>query len=256
MDTMTLKHERAFCPQLIKTLKLQQWEQVITPYWMQINLYAGTRGINRFIGLEMTLQMLREQQGVTFPFEPALRAWIGAAPSLSGQGLREAIQRQNDRTLQPVLDWNDAVNEAIRALPQTDRPFDGAADALAEAHAQADTAVVSSANSAAVEQEWSRHNLMQSMDVVLGQEAGSKASCIAALLQKGYAPERVLMVGDALGDLAAAQQNGVHFYPILVGCEPQSWRELRAQALPRLLTGCFDEQYQRGLIERQRAVLR
>ena len=44
------------------------------------------------------------------------------------------------------------------------------------------------------------------MDVVLGQDAGTKEACLSALSAKGYAPGHVLMVGDALGDLAAAAE--------------------------------------------------
>lgn len=256
MDTMDVKHQKAFCPQMIEVLHLQKWEQVITPYWMQINLYTSTRGINRFVGLQNVLLMLEKEYGVELPFTQALCDWIRTTKSLSGQALREYIQQRKDTVLQPVLDWSDAVNSAIRALPHTDRPFEGAAQTLAYAHTKTDTAVVSSANTAAVETEWSRHGILDSMDVVMGQEAGSKANCISSLLQKGYRPEHVLMVGDALGDLQAAQQNGVLFYPILVGKEAESWRELQEQALPRLLSGNFDKDYQDRLIARQRDILR
>lgn len=35
-----------------------------------------------------------------------------------------------------------------------------------------------------------------------------------------------MMIGDSPGDLKAAELNGVHFYPILVGREMQSWADL------------------------------
>ena len=57
---------------------------------------------------------------------------------------------------------------------------------------------------------------------------GSKAHCISELLKKGYAKECVLMVGDAPGDLAAAEENGVAFYPVLVRFEKESWERLPA----------------------------
>ena len=53
----------------------------------------------------------------------------------------------------------------------------------------------------AVEEEWQRQGLMEYVDVVLSQDAGSKSACINALLKKGYCPDHVLMVGDAPGGL-------------------------------------------------------
>ena len=47
------------------------------------------------------------------------------------------------------------------------------------------------------------------------------------------------MVGDAPGDKAAAEKNGVWFYPILVRHEAASWAELIDTALPRLLAGTY-----------------
>ena len=59
------------------------------------------------------------------------------------------------------------------------------------------------------------------------------------VLKKGYAPDHVVMVGDAPGDQAAAQKNGVWFYPILVRHEAESWAELAQTALPCLQTEGF-----------------
>ena len=42
------------------------------------------------------------------------------------------------------------------------------------------------------------------------------------------------MVGDAPGDRAAAEKNGVYFYPILVRHEAESWADFVKQALPAL----------------------
>ena len=57
------------------------------------------------------------------------------------------------------------------------------------------------------------------------------------------------MVGDAPGDLQAAKNNGVRFYPILVNKEGFSWERLVGEAVPKLMNGEFDETYQNQLIE-------
>ena len=75
---------------------------------------------------------------------------------------------------------------------------------------------VSSANRDAVLEEWGKYGLLDHVDLALAQDAGSKQHCIAMLLEKGYTPDHVMMVGGAPGDRASAQSNDVSFYPILV----------------------------------------
>ena len=98
--------------------------------------------------------------------------------------------------------------------------------------------MVSSANRDAVVEEWGRYGLLDSVDLLLCQDAGSKAYCIAELKKKGYAPGHILMCGDAPGDKAAAEANGVYFYPILVRHEAESWAAF-PEALARLLDGSY-----------------
>ena len=109
-----------------------------------------------------------------------------------------------------------------------------ASQGLAAAAEFADVAVVSSANRDAVLEEWGKYGLLDHVDLVLAQDAGSKQHCIAMLLGKGYAPDHVLMVGDAPGDRAAAQANGVYFYPILVKKEAAFWQEFCEKATDHL----------------------
>ena len=57
------------------------------------------------------------------------------------------------------------------------------------------------------------------------------------------------MVGDAPGDLKAARENDVAFYPILPGKEEFSWNRLRTEAFKRLIAGTYQGEYQKQLIE-------
>lgn len=52
MDTMTIKHERAFGPALLDIWNLDDIKDDVLNRWNQFNLYEITRGINRFQGLE------------------------------------------------------------------------------------------------------------------------------------------------------------------------------------------------------------
>ena len=85
--------------------------------------------------------------------------------------------------------------------------------------------------------------------MVLAQDAGSKAACIEKLMEKGYVSSRVLMCGDAPGDLAAARRNGVLFFPILVRHEIESWAEFSAVGLSKLVNGTFAGAYQQEKTE-------
>ena len=239
MDTMDIKHFRCFGPCMVEEWGLEQWSEPILNRWNAINLYSGTRGINRFKGLAMALT---EIDKVYHPIEGVaeLAAWAEHAPELSNQAIAEAAKTAKGPALAKALSWSKKVNAAIDALPESDKKlFPGVAEALAAAHNAADVAIVSSANREAVEEEWTRCGLLPSVDVLCCQDSGSKAACIAQLKAKGYDPAHILMVGDAPGDQAAAQKNGVLFYPILARHEAESWAEFTAKALPALLGGSY-----------------
>ena len=239
MDTMDIKHFRCFGPCMVEEWGLEEWAEPILNRWNTINLYSGTRGINRFKGLAMALteidKVYRPIEGVA-----ELTAWAEHAPELSNQAIAEAAKTAKGPALAKALAWSKKVNAAIDALPESDKkPFPGVAEALAAAHKRADVAIVSSANREAEEEEWTRCGLLPSVDVLCCQDSGSKAACIAQLKAKGYNPAHILMVGDAPGDQAAAGKNGVLFYPILARHEADSWAEFTAKALPALLSGSY-----------------
>ena len=239
MDTMDIKHFRCFGPCMVEEWGLEEWAQPILARWNEINLYTMTRGINRFKGLALALTEIDKQYTPIKGVEE-LAAWAENAPELSNGALEKALPAAQGPCLAKALSWSKKVNAAINALPESEKkPFDGAAAGLAAAHAAADVAVVSSANREAVEEEWARCGLLGSVDVLCCQDAGSKAACIAQLKAKGYAPDHILMVGDAPGDKAAAEKNGVWFYPILVRHEAESWAELVSTALARLTSGAY-----------------
>lgn len=233
MDTMDIKHFRCFGPCMVEEWNLQKWEKPILERWNEINLYSMTRGVNRFKGLAMALTEINRTY---CPIEGVeeLAEWVQSAPELSNRAVEQAAATAKGPCLAKALSWSQKVNAAINTLPESEKnPFPGAAEGLEAAHAVADVAVVSSANREAVEEEWARCGLLDKVDVVCCQDTGSKADCIAALLGKGYAPDHVVMVGDAPGDKSAAEKNGVWFYPILVRHEAESWRELASEGLER-----------------------
>ncbi len=248
MDTMDIKHFRCFGPCMVEEWGLGQWAEPVLSRWNDINLYTMTRGINRFKGLAMALREINEQY-TQIDGVDELEHWVENAPALSNDGIEAAISNGGGDVLRKALRWSKSVNERINTLPfDVKKPFEGVLEGLRYAHGVADIAIVSSANIQAVEEEWALYGLLDHVDILLTQDIGSKAFCIAELLKKGYANDNVLMTGDAPGDLDAAKSNGVFYYPILVRHEAESWTEFRETAVDRLTSGNYSGIYQNGKI--------
>ena len=223
MDTMNIKHFRCFGPCFADEWGLGAGRDAALRRWNEINLFSMTRGINRFLGLAHILtELFPDDQNVA-----AFSRWAQTSKELSECAV-EAHAAENP-VFSKALAWSRAVNKAIGALTDEEKTaFGGVREVLQEAHKSFDIAVVSSANYAAVEEEWRRSGLLPHVDVLTTQQDGSKAHCIAELLKKGYTPQNAVMCGDAPGDERAAAENGVHFYPILVRGEEASWEALPA----------------------------
>ncbi len=249
MDTMNSKHIKCFGPYMVKEWGLENWEGPILKRWNQVNLYTMTRGVNRFQGLYRALEEIAEKYTPIDGLEE-LGAWVEGTQELSNEALQREIDKTDSFILKKALRWSKEVNRGIQALEGKEKlPFPGVKEALARARDFADLAVVSSANRQAVLEEWEAHGLLPYMNEVMAQDAGTKARCIQKLAEKGYDRNRILMVGDAVGDYKAAQENGVYFYPILAQREAESWEEFRKEALPRLKDGDYGGSYQKEKLE-------
>ena len=241
MDTMNCKHFNCFGPCMVTEWGLEEWKEEILDRWNVINLFSMTRGINRFKGLAMALGEINEK------YKPitgiaALQHWADTAPALSNDAVAKAAADATDAdaklVFEKALSWSKAVNAAIVELDEALKvPYAGAKEGLAAAHEFADVAMVSSANRDAVEEEWGKFGLLTHTDIVLAQDIGSKAACIKEMLKFGYDLNKVVMIGDAPGDCDAAEKNGVHYYPILVNHEKESWDEAIAVAFRKLQSG-------------------
>ena len=243
MDTMNCKHFHCFGPCMVHEWALEQWQEEILRRWNDINLFQMTRGINRFKGLAMALAEISVKYTPIIGVE-GLKHWVDTAPALSNAELAKAISECDfDDTrlcLQKALQWSNAVNDSITRLPdELKKPYPGALEGLAACHSFADVAMVSSANRDAVEEEWEKFGLLEHTDIVLAQDVGSKAYCIKRMMEFGYDPDKVLMIGDAPGDCDAAEKNHVWYFPILVNWEEESWIELREAALDLFVAGSY-----------------
>ena len=244
MDVMTIKHEECFGPALIEEWELEEFEDDILKYWDKINLYSMTRGINRYKGLLMTLKYISEKGYIKIDSKD-LEEWIDKTKELSNTSIEWEIEsKKGSQLLEKSLSWSNRVNEKVENLPvEIKIPFKGVKEALISTNEYANVAIVSSANPRAVEEEWIRNELIDHVDIVMTQDHGSKEECIKLLLSKGFDKDKVLMIGDAPGDIDASKANGILYYPILINSEVESWKRFREVMLDAFISGTYESQY-------------
>lgn len=256
MDTMTIKHVKCFGPDMVKEWGLEQWKDEILTRWNNINLYTKKRGINRFQSLALILEEINEKytpiEGVAL-----LREWVDNTSAFSEANLKLEIEKKPEALiLRKALAWSQEVNRNITALSDEEKiAFAGVKEALAAVKKVANLAIVSSANREALEEEWKRCGLMEYVDYAMAQDVGTKASCIERMKSEGYSADKILMVGDAEGDYKAAQKAGVWFYPILAGKEEDSWKEFTDKIINLHVSGGYNEEIQREMLDRFNANL-
>lgn len=237
MDTMTYKHQLFFGPIAADVFEISDRE-VFLKEWDRINLYSKTRGVNRFVGLVMGLEFA----GVSHI--SALKHWVETTSSLSNASLEAELSQKPSEDLKKALEWSLEVNRQIKAYEGDALAFPGALEGLEALHEMGKVYVVSSANKEAVQEEWLEQGLMAHVDDLYCQDRGKKEDVLAYLITEGYDPNRIMMIGDSPGDLAAAEQNGLAFYPILVGQEASSWSHLREAVSKEFIAGTYDSRMQ------------
>ena len=256
-DVMEVKHKECFCPAAVNLWDLQAVDRYAREAWEFVNLYSVDRGINRFLALEKVLEMLDEREevkrltGFSMPAHDQLKAWTRSGEPLNQQSLETHMdQEQLARTLRWSEDCNRRIREMVRGVP----PFPYVRESLEKLADHADIVIVSATSTEALLREWEEHRLLPLVSAVCGQEAGSKAECIARAM-KGYAPSRCLMLGDAPGNAAAAGKNGILFYPIRPLEETDSWQEFYQEYLDAFLEERYEGELQRKAEERFRRLL-
>ncbi|EGT3615256.1 HAD family hydrolase [Clostridium perfringens] len=255
IDTMDIKHIKCFGPCMVTEWNLEEWKETILERWNEVNLYTLTRGINRFKGLAVALIEINEKYVTIEGLDEFIR-WTEETTELSNESLEAEIEKTNNICVKKALEWSKSVNQSIDLLSDDEKcPFEGVKEAIISAKKVADIAIVSSANEKAVLDEWNKHGLLENVDIVLTQNIGSKAYCINKLIEKGYSRNNVLMVGDALGDLKAAEENEVLYYPIMVRKEKESWSRFTKDVLERFTSNLYYGEYQEKVIAEFKANL-
>ncbi|MFP4362573.1 MAG: HAD hydrolase-like protein [Spirochaetia bacterium] len=252
-DTMELKHKECFIPEFIRCFGLQAVSKHARGAWEFVNLYSRDRGINRFLGLLHTLEVLSthpdvKNQGFTVPQLPVLSSWAKNEKRLGNEALQEAAEKEDSEELNKVLEWSMNVNSCIQKTVTNMPPFPWVRESLSALSDYADIMVVSSANKESLDQEWSESRLKRYVHFIAHQDLGKKQDHIRYSASGRYNPSSILIIGDAPGDFNAARSNNALFYPIVPGEEAYSWNRLLNQGIPRFIKGGFSGEYQQQLI--------
>ncbi len=158
-------------------------------------------------------------------------------------------------TSSSTLEWSEAVNEAIAEIVHDVPPFPFVRESLALIDDRSDMLVCSATPCEAVIREWIEQGMAAHANAIAGQEMGSKREQLALAAVGRYDLDKILLVGDAPGDLQAAEANGVLFYPILPGFEDESWERFHDEALPRFFSGDYSAEYMAEQVARFHALL-
>ncbi len=253
-DTMEIKQKECFIPTHIKVWGLQPISKYVRHASEFVNLYSKWRGINRFPALLRVFDLLAEwdkvqERGFRVPEVPNLRAWCEAETKLGNGTLEKYCATHDHADMHKTLEWSKAINVAVEEIVQGGLPpFPYVRESLEKARAKADLLVCSQTPTEALVREWREQGLDELVFTIAGQELGTKAEHIAYCSEGRYANTKILMIGDAYGDLKAARANNAWFYPINPGEEEASWERFHNEALDRFLNGGYDAAYQDALI--------
>jgi phosphoglycolate phosphatase-like HAD superfamily hydrolase len=252
-DTMEIKQKECFCPNFINSFDLQPVSKYARQVWEFVNLYSKSRGCNRFLALTRAMDLLGErkevqERGISVPGLPELREWISEETKLGNPALIQKVESGSNKELETVLAWSLEVNRSIGAMVRNVPPFPLVRESLEQMKGKADVIVVSQTPFEALKREWEEHSIDGLIRLIAGQEMGTKSEHIAFATRGQYDKEKVLMVGDAPGDLKAARDNGALFFPINPGHEEESWERFHREALGCFFEGSYSGAYEEGLI--------
>ncbi|MFY9263515.1 MAG: HAD family hydrolase [Actinomycetaceae bacterium] len=253
IDAMDIKHYECFTPAYIKYFDLQPISTMVRETAVFVNLHSTTRGKNRWVTLDIIFDMLKDrpevvERAVKLPDGGELKAFLNSGLPLSADGIETFAKQRPSEEIDKCIAWGEGVNELVEWMVHGCAPFPGVRDAFDYMVDKADLMTVSAASARFIEREWAEHGLDKYMQVMAGQEMGTKAQHLEYGAKGKYDDDKILLIGDAPGDRDAAMSQGVLWYPINPGGERESWRRLKDEAFDRFLAGTYRGEYQDALI--------
>ncbi len=253
-DSMEVKQKEFFIPLALKYFDLFRISKALRETWEFVNLYSAHRGGNRFQSLIKVFELLAADErvkktGQSLPDTKTLKKWAEQESKLGNDNLRRYYELNPDPGLEKILKWSEAVNEEISRWLRNVPPFPNALEAIRKIPLSADLIIVSQTPLEALEREWSEHDLKKYVKAIAGLEHGTKSEHLESAAKGKYPDDRILMIGDAKGDLDAAIKNKILFFPIIPGKEDESWKQFLGKGFEKFLKGTFYGKYQKALID-------
>ncbi len=252
-DTMEIKQKKFFIPNALKYFDLYTISDILRETWEFVNLYSIYRGGNRFSSLIKVFDFLKERKeirdiGIKLPDLDSLRYWTTSETKLSNLNLRKYFDSFNNPELERVLLWSEAINKEIAEGLGDIPPFEHSIRAIREISSAADLVIVSQTPLEALEREWEEHDIRKYVKVIAGQEHGTKTEHLFHAAKGKYPDKNILMIGDAKGDLDAARNNDILFYPVIPGKEDDSWRRFITEGMDKFTKGTYSGAYEESLL--------
>jgi len=257
-DTMEIKHKECFIPNIIKFWDMQPVSKYARAAAEFVNLYSKWRGVNRFPALIKVIDLLADWDAVqarqfTLPDTPNLRQWIAEETKLGNPALKAWCAAHGEAEapdMHRALAWSLAVNETVADIVKGGLPpFPYVRECLETAMPKADLMVCSQTPAEALIREWEEQDMDKYVFAINGQEMGTKTEHIRFAAERRYENTKILMIGDASGDLKAARANNALFYPINPGEEERSWQRLFEEGLEKFFSNTFAGDYEKALIQ-------
>ena len=258
-DAMGIKQKECFCPMMIAYFNLQPVADAARECKMFADLYSKTRGANRHKTIVRILTELLpshpvvKRRGFKVPEFKYYCQWVNDPSSmLSNEGLKKAVESaktpEAKDELQICLKWSKRVNEMVEEIVKNVPPFQYVRESLKKMFPLADIIVCSATPGEALEREWAEHGLAKYVKVIAGQEMGTKAEHLKIVSDGKYDKDKIIMLGDALGDHSAAKKNGLLFYPINPGDEDASWKRFHDEAFYKFMDDKYAGEYEQKMV--------
>ena len=257
-DTMGIKHRECFCPWLIAYFGLQSVAQAARECKDFADLFSKTRGANRhkttkrIIADLLPSHPMVKARNFEVPQYPVYFEWVDNPNSLlSNDGLKQAIDNAEDeakKELEHALAWSEKVNVAVREIVKNMPPFPYVRASLEKVMQSADAIVVSGTPYEALGREWEEHDIAKYVEIIAGQEMGTKTQHLDYATGGRYEKDHGIMIGDAPGDMKAAKANDALFYPINPGAEIESWKRFHDEAFDKFINGEYAGEYEAKVI--------
>lgn len=259
-DSMEVKQKEFFIPNALKYFDLYAISKVLRETWEFVNLYSIYRGGNRFTSILKVFELLSEREEIKdyknkLPDLTSLKKWVKTETRLGNDSLRKYFESNFNPDLEKVIQWSEAVNKEINLWLRDIPPFPHALKAIKTISSFADLIVVSQTPLDALDREWKEHDIKKYINAIAAQEHGTKTDHIAMAAKGKYPDNKILMIGDAKGDLDAAKNNGILFYPVIPGKEDESWKRFLTEGIDRFTKGTYAGIYEEKLLSQFRKSL-